>query len=274
MEKAFTNVTVLNEPLVSRLRAGLKRHKMNQKKFAVMFGIGKMQVTSWVTGQRPIPAKYWSLIERWIATGERPLPEDIERLRKPPGYTCKPITVEELERVGSVCTYEEAASFFGYHPTTFKNLVKDNRDFCEAFNKTAKDKLPIIQVQNMASVGCSLESIAKIYDLNEDQVKRVFDTWGEYQVAFDKGVAEMKMSIVKRQFEIMMLPLGGMNTKSALTAAIYLGKVFLKQDDAPKPDKSAETPTAMVVRWATEQEAADFKDGTVVVLTNETNGED
>lgn len=265
MDKVFNNVTVLGEPLRDRIRKALKRYGVNQSDFAKMFGVGKMQASSWCTGKRPVPARYWALIERWIATGTAPESDDLERLKKPAGYASKPITIEELERVGATCTYLEAASYFGYNPVTFRGLINDNRDFREAFNRVAKDKLPIRQVENLASVGCNLKTIGRVYDLSEDQVQRIFDTWYEFQQAFEKGVADMEVAIRMKQFQLLNLDLQGLNVKTASTMAIYLGKVILKQNDSPKPEK--EDPNAakeIVVRWATEQEAADIRGGASV----------
>lgn len=259
MLKAVDNVTILGEPLRDRLRMALKRHKVNQTKFAAMFNVGKMQASSWLTGKRQIPAKYWPLIERWIATGEAPDPEDVKLLRLPNGAASRPITLEELERLGAVCTMSEAAGYFGYRVHTFVGLINDNRDFREAFNKASKEKLPIVQVQNLASIGSTLEDIAIVFDLTLDQVQRVFATWNEYQQAFDKGRAEMRVSIRRRQFEIMMLT-DKYNIKSALTAAIWLGKNELGQNDKPK-EQAEEKPTETIIRWATETEAKDFEDG-------------
>jgi len=237
------------DSLKTRISRAFEQHGVNQTELADMFGVSRQLVSEWMAGKKPIPPKYKPLIEHWCETGLPPNIEDLKNLKH--NSQKDRLSLETLEEVGTRLTIAQAAAYFGMQSSTFTEYLDEHRDCKEAFNIGNTRNLTTEMVERCAQTANRLPDIALIAGITIEQLDRVLDTWQEYQDAYDRGLANMRTSILKHQFEIM----ADHKHKSSGVLAIWLGKQFLGQSDTPAQEKETKAPVREFRFAKTDEEA-------------------
>jgi hypothetical protein len=108
-----------------------------------------------------------------------------------------------------------------------------------------RKKIDPSQVQALAGINCSYEEMALVLNCDPSTLTRRFAQ------AIEKGRAEGKMSLKRKQYEMAM--------NGNVTMLIWLGKQYLGQTEKvmTQAEVSTETRTIFTTEWGSAKEPSD-----------------